>query len=206
MKKIIFRISCGEKSGVGHLMRSIWLSKSLKKLKNFKIIFFINNDSFSKKILKKHKIKYQLSNSEFPLTFSEAKSISKLKPNLVICDSPKISNRWFKFFVRKNFKTLEICSEKNFSNLSDYKLWPETYPKGLRKKINRYGLKYSLLSPQYWTKFPQKKNIKIKNILITFGGCDHLNLTEIFIRSLNFFSRKLNIKIVIGKFYKNINQ
>ena len=54
MKKIIFRVVCNEKSGIGHLMRSIWLAKILKK-KN-KIIFFINNDIFATKILKKFKI------------------------------------------------------------------------------------------------------------------------------------------------------
>ena len=202
MKKIIFRVVCNEKSGIGHLMRSIWLAKILKK-KN-KIIFFINNDIFATKILKKFKIAFRITTIDLPLKILEAKLIKTFKPNLVICDSPIISDNWFKYFYYQNVKTLEICNSQKNSKFSQYKLWPEVYPKGLNQKKNRFGFNYSLISPAYRFSSKKKTRKKIRNILVTFGGCDHLRLTEKIIKFLNSIKEKLFIKIVIGKFYKNV--
>tara|TARA_E500000178_G_C17037687_1_gene764356 strand:+ start:6423 stop:7406 length:984 start_codon:yes stop_codon:yes gene_type:complete len=201
VKKIIFRVVCSEKSGIGHLMRSIWLAKILKK-KN-KIIFFINNDTLAKKMLRKFRIAFRITTTNFPLKILEAKLIKTFRPNLLICDSPIISDNWFKYFYYQNIKTLEICNSQRNSKFSQYKLWPEVYPKGLNQKKNRFGFNYSLISPAYRFGSKKKTRKKISNILVTFGGCDHLRLTEKIIKFLNSIKKKLFIKIVIGKFYKN---
>ena len=80
----------------------------------------------------------------------------------------------------------------------------EVYPKGLNLKKNRFGFNYSLISPAYRFSSKKKTRKKIRNILVTFGGCDHLRLTEKIIKFLNSIKEKLFIKIVIGKFYKNV--
>lgn len=183
-------------------MRSIWLAKVLKK-KN-KIIFFINNNIFAKKILKKFKIAFRITIKDFPLKISEAKLIKKFNPDLIICDSPTSSDNWFKYLNYQNVKTLEICNSQKNSKFSQYKLWPEVYPKGLNIKKNRFGFDYSLISPAYSLSYKKKTRKKISNVLITFGGCDHLRLTEKITKILNSIKEKLFIKIVIGKFYKNI--
>ena len=140
MKKIFFRVSCSKSSGIGHLMRSIWLSKSLNALYKLEIVFFINKNSFSQKLLKKYKISHKFTNSEYPVTVSDAKFISNFNPNLIICDTPKTKDIWFEHLKENKFKTLLICSENNYSSISDYRLWPETYRAGLNKKKNRFGL------------------------------------------------------------------
>ena len=112
-------------------MRSIWLAKILKKRIK---LFFINNDIFATKILKKFKIAFRITTTNFPLKILEAQLIKTFKPNLVICDSPVISDNWFKYFYYQNIKTLEICNSQRNSKFSQYKLWPEVYPKGLNLK------------------------------------------------------------------------
>ena len=128
--------------------------------------------------------------------------IKTFKPNLVICDLPIISDNWFKYFYYQNVKTLEICNSQKNLNLVNIS-WLEVYPKGLNQKKNRSDL-ITLSFHLHIGLVLKKTGKKIRNILVTFGGCDHLRLTEKIIKMLNSIKEKLFIKVVIGKFYKNV--
>ena len=186
-------------------MRSIWLSKAIKKEINCKIIFFINKDSFSNKILKKHNIDFKFLKKLYPTSKQEAFKISILKPDLVIEDSPKTNNLWINEIKRNGAKMLSIISNKNSLNKSNFKLFPEK-KKIIDTKYVKSGFNYSLLSPLYWNTNVQLKRKEIKNILITFGGCDHLNLTCKLLKILDMFKKKLKITVIIGKYYNNSKQ
>ena len=89
------------------------------------------------------------------------------------------------------------------SKPTDYKLFPESNIFINSSKV-KSGIEFSLLSSEYWrqNKISKKKNIK--NVLITFGGCDHFDLSSKFLNSLKKnIKKKLNIFVIIGQFYNN---
>jgi len=102
--------------------------------------------------------------------------------------------------------------------IDDYKRI--NYPRGIvvngaaeAEKINypknagtRYllGVKYAFIRKEFWGIPPEKKIFRnIKNILITFGGGDLLNVTSKVLRFVNYKYPDLIKKVIIGKTFRN---
>ena len=206
IKKILFRVPVTNKTGIGHFMRSLSLALALKNNSKYHIKFVINNNNFAKKLLKKNKIIFKVSKYLYPQNLDDAKFLNENNIDLVIVDSPILKNQWIEYFKKKEIKTLGIFSDTKSFKPTNYELWPESNLNQITYK-KKMSLKFSLLSNEYWKKFKPKKSKSIKKILITFGGCDHLDLTSKYLNALNkFVKRRLNIIIIIGQFYNNIKK
>ena len=190
------------KVGYGHHKRSLIIKELLSKIKlNAKIFSFD---------LKKVSIK------KFFLYFDSL----YVKKSYVILD---ISNKFI--FEKKNFITLlkkKIIKFKNQVILIDslnhdsiYKriniknllyLYPYFINKDKfikKKKIN----KYLLIGPKYYffdekfKLFNKPNKMKIKKILITFGGSDLFNSSIKFIRLITEKFKNIKIHVVIGPYF-----
>ena len=187
-------------------MRTIWLAKAVKKKLNCKIFFIINKNKFFFKFSKLINLSgciYTNNDKNYDLSFENIKKILKLNPDLLVDDTPdKIKKNWFRILNKNKIKILSITS--SYNKYSNYFLMPENHKK-IDNQFIKSGFKFSLLSPDFKKKLKPKKNKFIKKILITFGGSDHLDLTSKVLTVLNKSNNFFLIKIIVGKYYNNLN-
>lgn len=68
------------------------------------------------------------------------------------------------------------------------------------------GSEYCLLRKEFINKKYSLINKEVKNILITFGGSDVLNLTPKIVQFINNKYDNLNLNIIIGSGYSNVDE
>ena len=176
---IVFSIESSHKRGMGHLFRSIRVSKFL----GYKSLFLINRHNQSIEILKKNKINFKTIkkkkdiqykklvrkfdikmwiNDKLKTTLAEGKKISSLVPFVTFDDWGKGSK-----FSNLNIAPLYFSKKKLSGN----------------KVIS--GINFLPLESKYSKLRYQRK--KIKKILISMGGSDTHNVT---IKILKYFMKK----------------
>ncbi len=196
---IAFSIEASHTRGMGHLYRSIRVSKYL----GYDSIFFINKNLTSIKILKKNKIKYKIIDRKKNINFEklikkysfkiwindklgteklEGKKISSLIP-LVTFDDWKEGSKFAKINISPlYFGKRNLFGEKVFSGI---KYLP------LEKKYNKY----------------KRVRKKINKILISMGGSDTHNVTIKILEKLK--NKNINSTVICGpasKLKKSINK
>ena len=167
---IIFRVIGNQKIGLGHIYRALTIADELK---DNKIIFV--SDLTNKKILIN-----LVPNNYNILVFKKSeviKKIIKMKPDLVINDI--LSTKIIDVLPLKENKIKTI----NFEDLglgakyADLTI-NEIHDKPLNNNKNTlWGSNYFFLRKEFNKTTPISFNIKISNVLITFGGSDQYNLT-----------------------------
>ena len=209
MKKIFFRVDVTEKIALGHIKRCIALSEAFHEL-NCQVFFctFKNNESLE---LLKYKNVFWTKNlindgDDFSF-FSEL--IKKENPHVVIFDSYDVTEEYLLHY-KNDLNTKIICFDdflkiKNAdivisNNLKEPKVQFLLMP----KVIN--GIEYVILPKEYWD--INNDSLVNDRIVFTLGGIDHHNLTEWFIKIMDDFYRKRELKpkidIVIGHYYTNL--
>jgi len=215
---IVFAIKSSHKRGMGHLYRSIRISKSLKFKK---IIFLINNHKKSLQILKDNKIFFKVINYNKKDWIDEIQK--KFKINTWINDRLNTS-------VAENFKLYKKVKLINFDDLGEgarlahVNICPLIFKKNIQGKKILQGIKY-LPIEKIKRKYIRKRT-KIKNILISIGATDNRNINLKLLKNLNFerfkftfingpgqknlfisknknFIIKKNVKNIYDEFYKN---
>jgi UDP-2,4-diacetamido-2,4,6-trideoxy-beta-L-altropyranose hydrolase len=197
------RVNMGGNIGSGHLFRCLALARELKKNKK-RVVFLISN----KKIFLEHV------NNEFPYIklrgktegnyLKQCQQIENIEVLIVdlgsknIIYSKKLKNR--KTVILDDIGNKEILSSVliNGSMVNSF----HKYQVDSKRSKLFLGTKYMILRKDF-LKFRNKYKITkkpIKNILLTFGGSDDLNLTLKLIPY--FFNKKYSVTIVLGPTYK----
>jgi UDP-2,4-diacetamido-2,4,6-trideoxy-beta-L-altropyranose hydrolase len=158
----------------------------------------------------KYNYKSMLEISEMEDAENTIEKIRYFKPNWVIVDHYSLGIKWeqiIKKYTNKIFVIDDIANRRHDCDvLLDQNLYENMHsrydnliPEGCKKLL---GPKYALLRSEF---INHRKNVQITNedinsVFIFFGGTDHLNLTEITLRSL--MEKKLShltFNVVIGK-------
>ena len=203
--KITFLTECNKNIGLGHLMRSLSIANAYK-LRGYTPGFIIDGNKNLSKFI----------DSSFVTNFFNwTNDIDKLnllidKTDVLFIDSISISKSKYRKIIN---------SKKNIVFIDDYHRWGHS--KGIivdwtvnaKNKIKTIeevnylvGPKYTALRKEFYDVIERKHSKKIKNILITFGGGDIRNMTP---KIISYFKKnypKININIIIGKSYKNIQE
>ena len=227
-KSILFRVDSSYEIGFGHFSRCLILAEELKK--KYNIIFLykelsllhlkkIKDSNFNyfkinyKKLTKINSISKKDQIVDAEICYLKVKN--KFEVHSVILDCYYLDHFWEKEIYRLAKKIIvidDLANRKHFCDL----LIDQNYHSN---KINRYeklllkktkilqGLKYVILSKEIrQNKFRFQKILKVKNILIFFGGTDIKNLTikilEILIK--NKIEKKYKFSIIITSSNKNI--
>jgi spore coat polysaccharide biosynthesis predicted glycosyltransferase SpsG len=210
-KFIAFRLSAGKRFGLGHLIRLINISRSLKS-KPFWIIESdygkISNFFHNKKT--KLYIKKKISENIV------VKKIKKLGIKKIVFDLPDNNNKNKKKIISQysslNLKTISYDLPTKYSD-ADVKIIPYI----TNKKINQ---KNTFVGSQYLgIKFKKNRLNKIKNILISISGSDKFdigntiynilkkyNFNITFIHGLNKKPSSITKKCCIKKFAYNLKE
>jgi len=207
--KILIRVDAYPEIALGHLNRCINLAKCLKKY-GHTVTFISYNDSAAKLILSKTHFDYkfipfkvnerQNRNKELSLLESVSDSV-----DLLLIDSYNVDSSYFNF-LNKHFSAIGYLDDLNLDFDVDLVINPSCSVKEsdyCAKKV-LCGLEYVILGEEYRVGRQKVTNIKNKSILITMGGIDHYNLSSRAITLLEKISLDIEVNIVIGHYYKNI--
>jgi spore coat polysaccharide biosynthesis predicted glycosyltransferase SpsG len=201
---ILFRVSGGKAPGKelgnGHIFRSIHLAHHFK---NHNIFFLLDDFGGAKRILFENgfnKIIITQKNINLKNDIIQTKKIIKNKKiDVLINDVYKAKNEYFKQ-LRGYTKTVLITDLKKFQYSADLVINGFIGFKNQKIVLNDgrlvcLGPKYQILNHRF-SKI--KKTRKKYDLLVTFGGFDENNLTEIFLEQLIKSKTKIKTRIIHG--------
>lgn len=183
----------------GHAIRCLSLAAGFKKLHNQVVLICENNEILNNTIIK-YKISHQEVTSS-PLNLDDAQLIINQEPDLVVVDSPNVTQKWVDCFDKK-IPVFYLWSPSNNKEIcADLVIFPEVC-QNTRATDSLCGFDYVLLAPPYWNTRLKKHKGDMTNILITTGGSDHYDISSLVVKALDYvFEFPLNIIIVIGPFF-----
>ena len=205
MKKlnILFRISGGKapgkELGYGHVFRSKNLAYFFRQ---HNVWFLLEDYGGAKNILVKNGIK-KIINLKCDCSIEEDVNttiniIKEKKIDIFINDVYKANNFYLKK-IRSITKTVLITDLKKYKYSADLVVNGFI---GFKNQIIKDGKKKFLLGPRYQIldhRFTVSRKIKTKNdLLVTFGGYDENNITEIFLEEIIKYDGKIKTKIIHG--------
>ena len=201
---ILFRISggkaVGKELGYGHIFRSMHLAYFFKK---HNIWFLLEDYGGAKNILNQNGFSNILKLKKESGIDSDIKRtinvIKNKKIDVLINDTYKASEKYLKK-MKKFTKIVLITDLKKYEYSAD--LVTSGFIGFKNQKIIHNDGRISLLGPKYQIldhRFSTRKNSKNKyDLLVTFGGFDENNITEIFLEQLIKFRGTIKSKIIHG--------
>lgn len=207
--KIVIRADGGNKIGMGHIMRTLVLAKELAKTNDVFYICRTNNpltDKYSPGI---EKIRSEGFNV---ITINEHNIIEELKKisaDCLITDSYDIDENYFNE-TKKIFNKTGYIDDMNLHYFNvDFLINQNINAKDLVYRVNEdtklfLGTDYIMLREEF-RNIP-KKVIKenVEDIMITLGGSDPSNVTELILGYVKDFNYKYHV--VVGPSFKDINK
>lgn len=204
--RIIIVTNAGRKIGFGHLGRCVSLSQAFTAQSirtrilvdgDTSVLHFAQNNPVELVDWLKNpdKLSYYLKETEIAIIDSLLID-DQLCRNLL--DSVK-TTVFLDDFIRRDHKQGVIV---DWTILAEKKFYPVKHPGA----IYLLGSKYASLRQEFWEvpKFEIQK--EVRNILVTFGGSDVANMTPKILKLLSDHFPKINVSVVIGPGFNNIEE
>jgi len=194
-KMILFRVNAGDEFGSGHLERCLVLARILRK--QYDPYFLVKGDNRIGEILYKENFNFKLAMHDY---HQEVEDIRGLRPNLIFLDIMKTPIE----FVRaiKEYAPVIDLDDRGEGSMA---ATLTVYSLPLLKKMmsNLDSVKYLIFRPEIGDFDKHEYAPKVKRILVSFGGVDSVNLSNIFVRIGKLSDPKLEWIFVRGKFNQN---
>lgn len=214
MLKVAFRTHGGSKIGMGHLMRCLALANAFPD--DILISFITESDEMGLRVIKESGYKvFSFSTNSVQEELNFLKEIIKNNIDILITDSYKIDQEYLKELKNVVKRLVSIHDFTPFPFPSDLVINGNVYAPDLEYESYSgdtkflLGTRYLLMRDEFIGLSGRIVNKEVKNILITVGGGDHLNLTPRIITSLDRLKESslnvgnLHIDIVIGPAFNN---
>lgn len=209
--KIAVRADGGPNVGMGHTQRCLALSSQLKK-KGAKILFISKKNEAVENKIKEEGFEVITLKDNIGLKEDLKNTINTIKNrgvDVVITDSYAIDEYYLTEIKKIVPFLVSIDDLARISFPSDTVINQNIYAKKLNYHSSTgrtkflLGPKYALLREEFSNVGKRKINEKVKNILITLGGADPLNLTPKILKILDRINQDFEITVVIGPFFRN---
>lgn len=202
---IVIRADGGEGIGLGHVVRTMVLAKELRKKYNVSYICSDDNRYIKGiELIESNDFKVHKINSIY-----EIDEINNINRNLIIVDKYNIDDNYLTE-LRKKSKVMYIDDNNDLDIYDvDILLNHNIYGEKIKYKtksetVKLLGSKYTLIREEFKNFNKKKHNNNKLNILITVGGSDDFNLTEIILNQLEQYD--FNKHIVIGPAFIHYNK
>jgi UDP-2,4-diacetamido-2,4,6-trideoxy-beta-L-altropyranose hydrolase len=188
--KIAIKADGGKEIGMGHIMRTMVLAKELNKY--HEVFYICNNDE-----------KYRSGRERVEAAGFNIYSNFAVSADILIIDSYDVNEEYFRFVKRYFRYTIYIDDLNSFFHPVDLLINQNINASslGYTEPNTLLGPNYALLREEFKEISPKKSKSKAYNVLITMGGADPYNLTEVilnYIKSLNCTKH-----VVIGPAFNN---
>jgi CMP-N-acetylneuraminic acid synthetase/spore coat polysaccharide biosynthesis predicted glycosyltransferase SpsG len=198
-KTILFCLTGFREIGLGHVYNCLTIASEVL---DHQIIFLVDDKS----ILAYDKI----SKSNFDVRMQRntdfVEDIKEISPDLIINDRLDTSVEYMKKLNSLNIKTINIEDLGEGAEYADIVI-NAIYPEKQETKNHFYGPDYFCLRDEFLISDPIKIRGSIKDVAITFGGTDPLNLTEKALHEIydSCVSSNIKIHVVLGLGYPDNN-
>jgi spore coat polysaccharide biosynthesis predicted glycosyltransferase SpsG len=198
--------------GMGHVYQAFTLASELsKKIDSQSQIFFVTKSD--------HIVIDRLSETgfivhQYPDDDAILNALVREAPDRVIFDKLDVSP-----LLAKQIKGEIVCKLIIFTNLTEANQYADMTVladigsnfKNVCIKdpnsgaVHYYGPKYWMLRPEFWTYAKRAKNplLKIKKILLIFGGADQSNFTSLVLNELLCMESAFDITVVVGTAFED---
>ena len=194
-KKIIFTVVGYKAVGLGHAFRAVMLANELVQ---YDLLFVCEEKSdLAINYIRSHNYKVVIApNGQL------VNSVLQNKPDIVINDILDTTNEYMKVYKDAKVSTVNFEDMGSGHELADM-VFNALYPHQVPQKNIYVGPKYFCLRDEFIHISPPKKSDIVKNVLITFGGVDEGNITNLVLNDIAPSCVKENIKleIIIGPAY-----
>lgn len=195
---VLIRTDGNNKIGMGHIYRSISISKQLKKF-GFKTNFLITKNKIIKKKLEGFGKCYYTNNNQV----YEISIIKKLRPDIIIVDLlQKFFPHNYKFFksIKKLCKllvTIDFTGKgTEYANLGIHSIFS---PKKYKAKRVYNDIKFSAIRKEFVNarkKFRVHK--KVKSIIVLQGGSDTKCVSPKIIQAIDKIKKPIKLTLILG--------
>ncbi|MHB9010496.1 MAG: UDP-2,4-diacetamido-2,4,6-trideoxy-beta-L-altropyranose hydrolase [Carboxydocellales bacterium] len=212
--QVLIRADGGQGIGIGHVMRCMALASELAKF-GARINFIGKLDLAVSQYIEEHGFETIVIPKEINLITDLEfliREIAAHKTDCVITDCYDLSGEYLAA-VRKQVKLVVSVDDLNpfpfpahtVINGNCYAL-EMSYQSSTGDTVFLLGLPYLLLRNEFRDCPQHLIRQEVKNILVTVGGCDVLNLVPNILSSLATWGKKLEINLVIGPGFNNREQ
>ena len=211
MKKIAFITVGGAEMGMGHIARTLTIAEELRHKAD--AYFLTKSDKTVVSQIKSNGFNVQKAASDARIL----NLLHQIKPDIVIIDKLDVAES-FAQQLKNNLKVKLVIFDNtstanNYADIVVNAVMGSNYKnrKFLDRKTNTlyfYGLKYEVLRKQFYgfKKKAKKLGKKVANILLLFGGSDHLNLTSAVLDELLGLQEDFKINVILGAHFKYDNE
>jgi spore coat polysaccharide biosynthesis predicted glycosyltransferase SpsG/SAM-dependent methyltransferase len=194
-KMILFRINAGDEFGSGHLERCLVLARKLRK--NYDPYFLVKGDNRIGEILYKESFNFKIAMHGFT---EEVDDIRGLRPNLIFLD---IMNTPIEFVraIKEYAPVIDLDDRGTGSEAATLTVYSLPLLKKLMSNLD--SSRYLIFRPEIADFAKNEYGSRVKRILVTFGGADAANLSNIFVRISKLSDQNLEWTFVRGQFNQN---
>lgn len=206
--KIAIRADGGSKIGMGHIMRTLVLAKELAKTNEVFYICRVDKPLTGKYSPGIKKIKLEGFNVIGVDEDSIIEELKRVTADCLITDSYDVDEYYFNETKQLFNKTGYIDDMNMYYFNVDFLINQNINAKDLVYRVNKntkllLGTDYIMLREEF--RHALKKNIKeeVKDILITLGGADPFNVTELILNYIH--GLKYTYHVVVGPSFGSVN-
>ena len=207
---ILIRVDSYSEIALGHLNRCINLGFSLLEYEH-NLLFVCYEDETSRKRLNEVEFNFQLipfkinDINNLDKEFKYLKSVSQTI-DLLIVDSYSVNDNYFRM-LSNIFSKIVYLDDLGFDVDVDMVINPscKVEKSDYMAKDVLSGIDYVILGPEYSVGRLDKIDLMKDSILITMGGIDHYNLSSRVIAIIEEISTNIEVNLLIGPYYENID-
>ncbi len=211
---ILIRADGNNKIGLGHIIRTVALGIEFNKNNNY-VSYITRDNKGVLDILQRHNFDVFSIGSSVSI-IEEIEIVKKIIQDnaidIFIGDLYEIDNKYISM-IRKYCKCIVIIDTlRDMSLKADLIINGCIYAYDFAIDAKRYnrrallGTKYFIIREQFIYGKKRVINEDVKNILVTMGGADPLNLTSKIISILSTLDINLKINVVSGNAFRNIEE
>ncbi|HOG63969.1 MAG TPA: methyltransferase domain-containing protein [Spirochaetota bacterium] len=194
-KMVLFRVNAGNEYGSGHLERCLVLARLLRK--QYDPYFLVKGDNRIGEILYKENLNFKLAMHGFR---EEVDDIRGLRPNLVFLDVMETPIEFVRA-IKEYAPVITLDDRGSGSEAATVTVY--SLPLEKPKMSNIDSNKYIVFRPEIADYEKTRYERKIRRILVTFGGSDPANLSNVFVRISKLSDPKIEWVFVRGQFNQN---
>jgi len=194
-KMVLFRVNAGDEYGSGHLERCLVLARGLRK--NYDPYFFVKGDDHIGEILYKESFNFKLAMHGFN---EEVDDIRGLRPNLIFLDIMKTPIEFVRA-IKEYAPVIDLDDRGTGSEAATLTVYSLPLPKKMMANLD--SANYLIFRPEIEAFNKHEYAPEIRRVLVSFGGVDAANLSNVFIRISKLSAARFEWVFVRGRFNQN---
>lgn len=212
MSPVLFRVDAGFGIGLGHLNRCLSLASALRETGRDCVFLTSAEPAAQLRVEALGFVACSLDDVElggpcdWQLTRSAANACDG---DMVVVDSYHVGADFLRRLRDAGLLVVAIDDVADFTFpcqlVINGGICAESLPYRSSTRDTRFllGARYAMLRPEFWRCRPRTSGRQVREVVVTMGGADGLNLTPLVLEVLDALPSDFGVTVIIGPFFKN---